>query len=1267
MKHSLLPQDRYIAELLGLSEEEMRWYKAEVQRRAVEGPRPAVIAGTEAAIYAAISLALTAISVGLTIVSIFLVPRPSPTEQGELRTRQRQGDTLRNPSSFAPTYGFEAVQDIAPLGDPIPLIYAKREFLDGQWYGGTRVSTPLLWSQIWSLGGSQMLRAMFLVSEGEIESIHPFSFGIGNNTLGAYSFEGSAQRIAIYSVSNGGRMAIGNYVSGSTEDIGALGGYGPDIYRADIGSNDFQPVFCGAYKPSTSTSFGLYAPMANGLGYRINPRIRPLRNLQVRDNTYRADDDAQAVAEAWKYKYCYSSKSGIISTSRGSTPRTLIDLQVGDTFIYMLSSKSDGVYAGKKDPSIKVNSRNSDNTAQSADGEETLIAVGQSVAGRQKQYDSNLREGELYKVGSCLAILTRRDSLFISESDYGPDTSEEIGADPSEDPAGASSRGKSAYYTFKVIRAGTVGIAGQDIVDTRLFDLNGARRIFPGETSDVSPSKIWRFDTPGLNFAAGEIGERYYTASSFPQLFRCALGSVRLNRPTRYFELGIRSTIAMQLQGLCNFADIPSEKTSYSAGGSVTSLTTVTGTFNPTNDLTGLQDWGTVSVATSNESGSGLGSGLRVSFNVSGGVLQNLAPASGDEGEGYVVGDVVRFVWFEPDNTTRFIYARVDAETDGTALTENASGYEVINWKAADAFANISATENLANSVFTSGTVTTPETRYSLFRVTLRSDVSNEAAFIGTSNVIFCVASAKETPVFNYLRFAMDGDATWEARIEPISSWELRNQNFQVFLLDAGGDPAVILQTRLRFDFGSIWAKGYFLDAREFDEIFDLQGLRPKREIGLSWTEGDYNDNFDGTYLDRYARAAEFFVYDEISTSCSSAPEHEITYVNVLQPNDSVPQYDNMCLVGVNVRATQEWSQFSQFSAYITGGIKVDRLLGGTEATHLFPEILYDFMLNTRYGLGNEISAEQVDTASFTAAAQFCLDNRFFYDGPKLSNVNWRQWAADTAATHGLLLIERGGVFFLEQAIPEKPDIRGLFTAGNCTSMELTTAQAEQRQPFAVSVKYRTERYGGSAPSESTDPAYGLFPEPQERLIYHSEWGEGPVESVDLSEYCTSEDHAIKAARYIIGARRLADHTVKLQTTYEALISPLAPGDFIKVAMDYTHYNQYTNGAVTNDGQLISSVPLNDGNYDVIYWTGVESAEVAEGTLVVSNGGTVASPSGIVFTVKTSEILTRTYRIDSIQPTEDGYEIEAIHTPLLEDGTLRLYAEWSDSSYWTEA
>ena len=1246
MSAPLLPQDRYIAELLGLSEEEMRWYKAEVQRRAAEGPQPAVVAGLETAVV--LGIVNLVIGVGLTIVSALLVPRPPSDSRGRLTTRQRQGDTLQVPSSFAPTYGFEAVQDVAPLGDPIPLVYTKREFLNGQWYGGTRINTPLLWSQIWSLGGNQMLRAVFLVSEGEIGAIHPFSFAIGNNTLGAYSFNDSLQRIAVYSVANGGRMAVGNYLSGSTSDIGARGSYAADIFQAETTANTLTPAFCGAYKPSTSTSFGLFAPIANGLGYRINPRIRPLRQLQSNEDEYDAVDDAQAVAEAWKYKYIYSGKSGIISTSKGSNPQSQIALEPGDTFVYMLSSKSDGVYNARKNPSIFVNQRNSDNKRGSMDGEETLISVGQAVAGRQKQYDSALQEGELYKAGSCLAVLVQRSPVFISESDYSLDVIE--GEDVLDEDVDPGTPGESAYYTFRVVRAGIVGIAGEAIVDTRFFDTVGASKIYPAEDGDDRASKPWQYQTVGLDYAEGEIGNRYYTASSFPQIFRCALGNISLNRPTRFFEIGIRSTVAMQVQGICNFADVPVEVPLFD-------YNTVTGINRITANATNLVN-GTYSVSpTINK-----GTGLTVQVVVSGNTITSETIV--DAGTKYKVG--YTFTISIPrtnGNTYTATYSITNVTTVETGTAER-PGYRAINWKAADALDGVPIEDNLTNAIFTSGTVTAPEKRYSFFRLSFRADPAVDVAFAPMSNYLFAVSGAKEAPSFNFVRFVMDGDASWEVRLEPVSSWEVRTQPFRVIELQA--DNAVTSSLlELPFIGGTVYVKGRYIDTNAFDELFDIQGLRPKREIGISWTEGTYSSQTNGTYLDRYARAAEVFVYDEINTTCSSGPEHEIAYVNVIQPNNTTPQYDNLCLVGINVKASQEWSQFSQFSAYVTEGIKVNTLLGEHESTHLFPEILYDFMLNKRYGLGNEISPEQIDVASFTAAAQFCLDNRFFYDGPKLSNTNWRQWAADTAATHCLLLIERGGIFYLEHAIPQQPEIRGLFTAGNCISMELTMAEAEQREPVSLSVKYRTESYGGDAPSESSDPSYGLFPEPQERLTYHSNWGEGSVESIDMSEYCTSENHAIRAARYIIGARRLSDHTVKISTTYEALTSSLAPGDFIKVALDYTHYNQFINGAVTADGKLVSSTALADGRHTVVYWTGEQAAEVTEGTLVVDNNGTTATPVGIVFTAKTSEILTRAYRIDSIQPSDDGYEIEAVHTPLLSDGTLQLYAEWSDDSYWT--
>ena len=1233
MNRPLLPQDRYLAQLLGITEEELRYFKAEVQKRAMEGPQPAIIAAETAATLAIISAIASLISVGLTVISLFL-PRP---KAGRLTTKQVEGETLRSPAAFSPTYGFESVQDVAPLGDQIPLVYAKREFIDGQWYGGTRISTPLLWSQMWSLGGSQLLRAVFLAGEGSIQSIHPNSFAIGNNTLAAYAIEGSTKRIAIYWRQDGGRMAATDLLTGATDDVGARGEYAEDIFRVDTGDGVLEAAFCGAYKPSTSTSFGLYAPIANGLGYRVNPQVRPLRQIQSGKERYKARDDGQSIAAAWKFKYIYGSKSGIISTSSADGPG-LATLDVGDTFEYMLSRRSDGVLIpGSPPPKLVIRAQaNSDSKTGSQDAEETLIAVGSSVAGRQKQYDAALLEGELYKVGSCLAILTSRSQLFVSEADYSVKlyAEEELG----------NEFGVDAFYTFKVVRAGTIGVIDQEEVERRFF-ADGL--LFPRETTKDA-GEVWNYQTVGLDLAVGEIGLRQYTASSFPQIYRCALGGFTVNRRARFFEIGIRSVVGISVQGVCNFADIPTSKEEFIAVVTALDFTAASGTTlaNGSYLLT---------------SSSPPGSGLQVTITIVSGLPTSTVIENG--GEGYEELDTVTF----STGGASFEYEVTATDFEDSGFN-NVSGYESINWKAADSIDEKNLEKSLSTAVYISGSLSIPEKRYSFFRVLIRSNPTPEIAFESTGSTVFGVASSKQVAIFNFMRFRMASEEHWELRFEPITSWEVRNEELTFVTLETNASASEgVSILDLSFDWGDIFVQGRVLTESDLEDVFKIESLDPLRELGISWTDGDYSSINDGTYIDRFARVAEFYVYDEMVTSCSTSPEHEITYVNVIQENEVIPQYDNLSLVGINIRASQEWSQFVQFSSYVNEGRIVDCFSNVSEATHLFPEVLYDFMLDKVAGIGNEISPNQINRDSFVAATQFCYDNRFFYDGPKTNNTNWRQWAADIAATHCLLFIERGGIFYLEQAIPEKPEVRAIFTAGNCLSMELQSADVEQRQPFSMSVKYRTEQYRSDAPFPGTEFNYGIFPEPQEVSIFHTEWGDGPPESIDMSEYCTSEVHAIKAARYIIGARKISDHTIKIKTTHEALGTPLAPGDFVKIALNFTHYSNYVNGVVLANGGLVTSSQLVDGEYEVIFWNGDSSSEIEEGTLEVSGNGRNASPAGIIFTLKSEESLTRTYRIDSIQPTEDGYEIDTIYAPVLLDGTLQLYAEWSDDSYWTVA
>ena len=122
----------------------------------------------------------------------------------------------------------------------------------------------------------------------------------------------------------------------------------------------------------------------------------------------------------------------------------------------------------------------------------------------------------------------------------------------------------------------------------------------------------------------------------------------------------------------------------------------------------------------------------------------------------------------------------------------------------------------------------------------------------------------------------------------------------------------------------------------------------------------------------------------------------------------------------------------------------------------------------------------------------------------------------------------------------------------------------------------------------------------------------------------------------------------------------------IRVAMDATAYDEFNNGVVLGNGVVVSSQPLANGTYDVVSWGGSGAVNDA-GTLTISGAplGPVGTPAGIVFTIKRTSTLVRSYQITKISPTEDGaYRIEALHMPTDASGRMLVAADWDSAGAW---
>lgn len=1115
MGYKPLPSHDYLAQMLGLTPEEMEWFQEQIDSEVRIDPSVPK-AGLET-----VAIVASLISIGLTVAASFFKPKSTQNGgEGGIRANTVDSQNITRNQRFAPRRGFDAVQQTAVLGTTTPVIYANQQYLSAQSspprpegrYGGVRVNMPLLWSQLLSTSGSQVLKAIFMLGEGQIGSIDSTSFAIGDNTLGGYDIGSTsaiqeAGRLTIYYSANGGRLTSDNYLLGRSPstDIGnAEVSGGADVFSIRSNNNAWRQDSCFTIKPSTQTSFGVYSLIPNNLGLRVSPRIRPTITLSTesanKGKSYKVKeiDDPLALAEMWKAKYWWSGRSGIIATSTNSTV-----LNEGDTFVYLLSNTSDATTR------ICFNADNTNNPDGTPDSYANCGDIANTVYARQRSAADALTIGELYKAGSCLAVLiatSPSNDVFRSEIDNNP-------------PSG----GTPMYYTFKVVRSGVVSITSE----SQIASNEPGKVIKPPEWSRQSVDQL-------SNLSSLSNAPNYKTATGYAQILRCAMANVHINQRVKCFEIGFKSSVGIKANGLCNFKD-----------------------------------------------------------------AKKVADVNYDAG--FRINERVF-------NQDRPVY--------------------VTN--------------------FQSGTITDSAERYSFFRIYIRTEGSTWAALPASIGI----RSQSSQPIYNYIRIELPTENTPEVRIEPLTGWEIRNGYAPSPFIVLDGD----IYSSSTADLGDYRVTWSGTTVPNTIDTFRLHAWEPTQDLGFNWTD-------TGSMLDPWAKVAEAFVYEEVQTTASQGPEHEIAYINVITANATTPKFDFLAIVGAIFRAATEWTQFSQFSVRVTGGRLAKRLLNDNiyGATSLLPDIVYDLARDSRLGLGQFVGEQQIDQAAFISTAAWLRKRRYFFDGVLTDKINLRQWLADIGATMLVDLTEKNGKLSLEPAVvfPEdgKPSITGLYTAGNIIpgSFSLSFISEEDRQPIQASGKWREER------SRDSFTKSGVFPVEREVRVREADRPESdPIESFDLSDYCTNFEQCVDALCYIIRIRRLITHDIKFSTRPSGIVGGLYPGAYIRVALDYTYYDEFANGVVLADGTLITTRPdlLPAGSYVVTAWDGI-SSNVTDMTITVGTDGK-ASPSGIIFVKKSTTTQVRTYKVDevAINGTRD-IDVSATFHPTDADGYSMITKNWT--------
>jgi hypothetical protein len=402
-----------------------------------------------------------------------------------------------------------------------------------------------------------------------------------------------------------------------------------------------------------------------------------------------------------------------------------------------------------------------------------------------------------------------------------------------------------------------------------------------------------------------------------------------------------------------------------------------------------------------------------------------------------------------------------------------------------------------------------------------------------------------------------------------------------------------------------------------------------------------------------------------VQKSNESAPEHEIVYVNESVANDVTPDYAGMTLTGLSLKSSRNFSQLDQLRFWLADGIPVTRFSdGGHGASNKFTDLVYYLLTDKVAGTGNVVSSQLINTSDLATTGKFLESNKLFFDGAIDQAVNLRDFIGRTAPFFLCNFVISDGKFSLLPALPTDTNgnisqspikISALFTQGNIIegTYGIEYLSAEERKDFQAVVRYREERQN-QLPSEKT------------LVVRRAASGasDHPVESFDLTQFCTSRDHAFLVARYFLTLRKRVTHSVRFKTNPFGI--SLAPGSFIRVVTESSPYQSANNGTINADGTITSATEVKDGSYSIVFYQSLDD-KVTEATMTVSGGKVLETAlHDSLFTISDSTVSSNTYMVEQLTLGEDGMvDVMATEFPTTSTYNSKMAADVLNTSAYT--
>ena len=440
---------------------------------------------------------------------------------------------------------------------------------------------------------------------------------------------------------------------------------------------------------------------------------------------------------------------------------------------------------------------------------------------------------------------------------------------------------------------------------------------------------------------------------------------------------------------------------------------------------------------------------------------------------------------------------------------------------------------------------------------------------------------------------------------------------------------------------------------------------RPDKPPKLIGNCCDYDNKWNN--WEAATQIVEHSHYDGLITrSSDSGPEHTITYVNESVSQDPVPGFELCTTAGLSLKANNQISSLDSVRAWVRNGRELKRIqkskgdTGGLEdtleftsdpnASDNFADLVWFLLTGNKLGVGDLVKNSMVDAKQMRRTARYLEKYGLLFNGVIDDKVNVRDYIAELAPFFLCHFTIRNGLFTLIPVFPTEDDgtildqapLSATFDDYNIIedSLKVTYLDQDERQLFHAEMKYRY------------NPRNTL---PEERTVLikfknSDDYDSRPTEVFDMSDYCTTREHAVLAGRYFMALRKNITHGVTFKTLPDEMRG-IGPGDYIRVRTDALPEKQLEVGSFSDDLEvlMVDGADIKDGTYNITWWKS-EQEDLQKAEIDIKKGRVVGANhlAGALFSITPKNIGAsgQTYMIEQVELDDDGLvEVTASNWP----------------------